>query len=259
MPEMHHASPVGYAFKGYSMRADVMRNMIECVLQECYVLGLYIPVISFDAKWFSLAIRDSHGKPLTMLQLQKDVYTEAKHKSKNDIVKSMLNANKLNASEFRNVIEKVDISYTIDDNVKICCPINVGKLIKRDAYKPSQHIVRLIRAEVQKVKRKKKPTGTEADQNAESDDTIIDTVSSNVILGCLPDEVLAFFDKSVVKHIESSILNKAVRHNKDCVNVGGLAKLFNAAEINEAERDETPSTGVQGESGNSIKNDNCID
>ena len=197
-----------------------------------------------------------------MLQLQKDVYTEAKHKSKNDIVKSMLNANKLNASEFHNVIEKVDISYTIDDNGKISCPIDVGKLIKRDVYKPSQHIVRLIRAEVQKVKGKKKPTETEADQNAESDDTIVDTVSSNVILGCLPDEVLAFFDKSVVneiEHIESSISNKAVRHNKDCVNVGGLADLFNAAEINEAERDETLSTSVQEEKGNSIENDNCID
>ena len=193
------------------MRADVMRNMIECVLQECYVPGLYIPVISFDAKWFSLAIRDSHGKPLTMLQLQKDVYTEAKHKSKNDIVKSMLNANKLNVSEFHNIIEKIDISYTIDDNGKISCPIDVGKLLKRDAYKQSQHIVRLIRAEVQKVKGKKKPS------------------------------------------------NKAVWHNKDCVNVGGLAELFNAAEINEAERDETPSTSVQGESGNSIENDNCID
>ena len=174
----------------------------------------------------------------------------------------MLNANKLNASEFHNVIEKVDISYTIDDNGKISCPIDVVKLIKRDVYKPSQHIVRLIRAEVQKVKGKKKPTETEADQNAESDDTIVDTVSSNVILGCLPDEVLAFFDKSVVneiEHIESSISNKDVRHNKDCVNVGGLADLLNAAEINEAERDETLSTSVQEEKGNSIENDNCID
>ena len=109
---------------------------------------------------------------------------------------------------------------------------------------------------------KKKPTETEADQNAESDDTVINTVSSNVKLGCLPDEVLAFFDKSVVneiKNIESSISNKAVRHNKDCVNVGGLAELFNAAEINEAKRDETPSTSVQEERGNSIENDNCID
>ena len=64
--------------------------MVECVLQECYVRGLYIPVISFDEQCFSLAIRDSHGNPLTMLQLQKDVYTEAKHKSKTDIVKNSL-------------------------------------------------------------------------------------------------------------------------------------------------------------------------
>ena len=120
MPEIHHASPVAYAFKGYSMRSDVMRNMIECVLQECYERGLYTPVVSFDGQWFSLAIRDSSGKPLTMLQLQKDVNAEAKRKSKND-------ANKLYASEFHDVIEKVDISYSIDDNGKINCPVKVGK------------------------------------------------------------------------------------------------------------------------------------
>ena len=60
--------------------------------------------------------------------------------------------------------------------------------------------MRLIRADVQKVKGKK--TEREADQNAESDDTIIDTVSSSVILGCLPDEVLASLDKSVVDEIK---------------------------------------------------------
>ena len=262
MPEIHHASPVAYAFKGYSMRSDVMRNMIECVLQECYERGIYTPVVSFDGQWFSLAIRDSSGRPLTMLQLQKDVYAEAKRKSKNDIIKSMLNANKLNASEFHDVIEKVDISYSIDDNWKINCPVEVGKLINGDVYRPSQHVVRLIRTEVQKTKGAKKQTETEADLSNESDDTVTDTVTSNVILGCLPDEVLASLDISVVneiKRIESSMSNTSPGHNKQCLTVGGLAEFFHDAETNDTERDETPSTSAQEENGTSIENDIRID
>ena len=96
------------------MKSDVMRSMIECVLEECYKRGLYTPVVSFDGQWFFLAVRDTSGKPLTILQLQKDAYAEAKHESKSDLVKSMLNANKLNATDFYDVIEKTDISYTID-------------------------------------------------------------------------------------------------------------------------------------------------
>ena len=156
MPEMHHASPIAYTFKGYSMKSDVMRSMIECVLEECYKRDLYTPVVSFVGQWFSLAVRDTSGKPLTILQLQKDVYAEAKHESKSDLVKSMLNANKLNATDFfYDVMEKADISYTIDENGKINSPIVVGKLLNGDMYTPSQHIVRLIRTEVQKTKDRK--------------------------------------------------------------------------------------------------------
>ena len=32
MPETHHASPIAYAFNGYSMKSGIMRNIIECVL-----------------------------------------------------------------------------------------------------------------------------------------------------------------------------------------------------------------------------------
>ncbi|MEW8545287.1 MAG: hypothetical protein AB2693_17330 [Candidatus Thiodiazotropha sp.] len=260
MPEMHHAAPVAYAFNGYSMRSDVMRNMVERVLHECYIRDLYVPVVSFDGQWYSLAIRDSHGKPLTLLQLQKDVYTEAKHKSKNDLVKSMLDANKLNVTEFHDVIEKAEISYTIDDNGKINCPIEFGKLINGDVYSPSQHIVRLIRTEVRKTRDEKKSTDTEADISSESGDTATDTVTSNVILGCLPDEAIASLDKSVVneiKRIESSISNASPGNHTPCLTVDGLAEFFDAAETNTTESEvlEAPKTITQEESAASIEND----
>ena len=76
--ESQHASPIAYALKGYSMKTKVMRLMLDRVLQVCYETGLYCPVISFDGQWYLIAIRDNNDKPLTMLQLQKDVFQEAK-------------------------------------------------------------------------------------------------------------------------------------------------------------------------------------
>ena len=80
--EVKHAVPVAYACKGYSMKTDTMRHMIRCVLEECYNRGLYTPIVAIDGQWYNIAVRDSSGNPLTLLQLQKDIYNEAKKETK---------------------------------------------------------------------------------------------------------------------------------------------------------------------------------
>ena len=45
---------------------------MEFVLLECHRRGLYVPVCSLDG--YRLAVRDRSDNPLTLLQLQKEVW-----------------------------------------------------------------------------------------------------------------------------------------------------------------------------------------
>ena len=47
-------------------------------LQSCYDQGIHVACTCFDGQWFRLAVRDANDKPLTLLQLQKDVHAEAR-------------------------------------------------------------------------------------------------------------------------------------------------------------------------------------
>lgn len=82
-PEFPHAFPVAYALKGYSMRSDIMRKMIQDVLNELFVQGLYTPVVSYDGQWASLSVKNEFGEQLTLLELQRSVYNGVKQMKKN--------------------------------------------------------------------------------------------------------------------------------------------------------------------------------
>lgn len=94
-PEMPHAIPIAYGLKGYSLKSESLRNMINHVVQTCHASGLHVPVISFDGQWARIAMRDKDGKPLTILQLQKDVQTEARKMTKPEQTKRLMDANRI--------------------------------------------------------------------------------------------------------------------------------------------------------------------
>lgn len=81
-PERIHAVPIAYALKGYSLKAEQMRSMCRDVIKACVDKGLRVVCLSFDGQWLTLVHRDHDGKPLTLLQLQKDVYKIASKESK---------------------------------------------------------------------------------------------------------------------------------------------------------------------------------
>ncbi|KAH3847300.1 hypothetical protein DPMN_089620 [Dreissena polymorpha] len=70
-----------------------MRTIAEHVMNECRNAGIHIPAVSFDGQWHVLSVRDDNDKPLTVLQLQKDVWREVE-KKKVDIVKELKDLNK---------------------------------------------------------------------------------------------------------------------------------------------------------------------
>ncbi|CAG2203306.1 unnamed protein product [Mytilus edulis] len=95
-------APVCWFPKGYSLTTNVFRNIVENVHNQCHTAGVHIPCSSFDGQWHNLAVRDKDGKPLTMLQLQKDVWQENCRLQKNEIIKWLCAQNctvKLSKSE----------------------------------------------------------------------------------------------------------------------------------------------------------------
>ena len=82
-----------------------MQTMLNEILQKCYNLELYVPAVSFDGQWSNLAVRSNTGAPLTILQLQKDVYKEAKRMSRNEIMTIIKNSNKVSVRTLNDVLE----------------------------------------------------------------------------------------------------------------------------------------------------------
>ena len=80
--EIPHALPVTCAMKGYSLPIRTMRSMLEEVLQACHDGGIHVACTAFDGQFIKLALRDLNDRPLTLAQLQKDVYSEAKANSR---------------------------------------------------------------------------------------------------------------------------------------------------------------------------------
>ena len=71
--------------------------MEDLDLEECY--KRHTPIDSFDGQWYNIVVWDSFGKPLTLLQLQKGVYNEAKKKRKVSLIKRMALSNLLQETD----------------------------------------------------------------------------------------------------------------------------------------------------------------
>ncbi|CAG2226539.1 unnamed protein product [Mytilus edulis] len=129
IPERQHSVPIGYAMKGYSMTTDVMRNMVNDILEKCYHGGLYVPVISFDGQWYTIAVRSANNEPLTILQLMKDVYKQARSIKKSDMLKHMKQINLV-----PKLSNREEVFELIDNQVEDKITILNGKELKTPIY-----------------------------------------------------------------------------------------------------------------------------
>lgn len=71
------------------MTTQTMRTMNEHILEECNARGIDIVCTCFDGQWIKLATRDVDERPLTVLQLQRDVYETASKEKRNTILKHL--------------------------------------------------------------------------------------------------------------------------------------------------------------------------
>ena len=87
-------APVCWFPKGYSLTTETLRNLLEHVQTSCQEAGLHIPAISFDGQWHNVAVRGIDNKPMTLLQLQKDVWRDTEKMQKSAIIQKFVELNK---------------------------------------------------------------------------------------------------------------------------------------------------------------------
>ncbi|VDI01697.1 Hypothetical predicted protein [Mytilus galloprovincialis] len=213
--ETPHALPIAYALKGYSMKTDVMRKMLDQVLLECYHRGLYIPVVSFDGQWNNVAIRDNNGKPLTILQLQKDVFNQAKRETKSAILNMISRSNIVKVNDMETAKQQIDISYNKDDAGYITSPIYVGCAIgSPNKFTPSKHVIDLI-VNASASKLHQEVVEPEAEGTSLSANTVEET-DQEFVINTLPVDVIGCLDVDIIKNIET-VQYKLHEHNQDIV------------------------------------------
>ena len=95
--EHNNAHILAYGMKGFTLLTDTYRKMLLYVLSLCKAKNLYIPLVTSDSAFQRVAVRSASNEPLTLLQLQKDVWSEAKKTQKSAIISHFKNLNKFNS------------------------------------------------------------------------------------------------------------------------------------------------------------------
>ena len=179
--------------------------MTEMVLGECFKKGLYTPVCSFDGQWSALVVRDRNNNPLTVLQLQKYVFTKVKKMPKSEILSKIFNSNCVDAgslSSIRDINRKLDI--------EICEPRNsvYVKSVPSSCFRMSKHLVGILK-EI-----KKNSTETQCGD--------IDTTS---IVSSLPLYVISVIGDNLSEEI-SKIKEVPMIQSQTEMSLTGLSKLY---------------------------------
>ena len=108
--ERNNAHILAYGMKGSSLLTDTYRKMLLYVLSLCKAKNLYIPLVTSDSAFQRVAVRSATNEPITLLQLQKDVWSEAKKTQKSAIISHFKNLNKFD-SECVNVSSHPIVVY----------------------------------------------------------------------------------------------------------------------------------------------------
>ena len=87
--ELNNAHPIVYALKGSSMTNECFKRMTQHVIAACEENGLHVLATSSDGQWHRFGVRNWAEEPLTILQLQKDIWNKEKAKPKSTVLTEM--------------------------------------------------------------------------------------------------------------------------------------------------------------------------
>jgi len=87
--EINNAHPVAYALKGPSMSNEAFGGMVEQVIGACESYGFKVLATASDGQWHKYGVRDRDNRPLTILQLQKDLWVTVRKIQKQEQLKEI--------------------------------------------------------------------------------------------------------------------------------------------------------------------------
>ncbi|MEW8545065.1 MAG: YqaJ viral recombinase family protein, partial [Candidatus Thiodiazotropha sp.] len=168
--EISNSHPIAYAMKGSSLPANNFRQMVDHVIAACESKGLPILVICTDGQWARYGARDFDEQPLTVLQVQRDTWKEAKSETKQNLQKWLKGLNFVN-TENENALAQICILKDSGNNNRLI----VGGLISTETKpKTSSSLLKVI---YQGIKRK---TTLVAAQDKSSQEMLTDPITSTV-------------------------------------------------------------------------------
>ena len=84
--EIPHSVPVAYAMTSYGISCDTVRKMCDDILDAAIEREIHVSLTTFDGAFFNLATRTSEGKPLTVMQLSKSIWSQVQKLSRVEVV-----------------------------------------------------------------------------------------------------------------------------------------------------------------------------
>lgn len=87
--------PIAYGLKDYRLTSQAFRNATEKVLKECRQRGIRVLSFATDGQWIQNMVRDRNKKPLTVYELQKDVWDNVQKLTKAEPVRTISSLNKI--------------------------------------------------------------------------------------------------------------------------------------------------------------------
>lgn len=248
--EQLHSVPIAYGLKGYSLPTSALREMIDTVLGEGVKRGLYTPVCSFDGQWSRIAVRDRHNRPLTVLQLQKDVFRECRKLSKPEIIRLMSSRNMIKSSEIK----------TQEDFSRLIGCSNQDKPNKSiTLWSKSEEKAFLVSSRTEELlKEKYSCTVTNVDR-----DEALDTQESvSEIMTLLPVSVVSQMDDELVNTVQSieqrTLPASTNSHTSDLDDLHELFTEENEPETSNTDRPEEKDTPAHTVEQSRLLNDNDI-
>ena len=126
---------------GFSLKMRAVRGILDDIVEECTSRGLHVKVISFDGQFLEFATTDADGLPLTICNLQKEIWKEAREISKKDILQFLLSMNDFpsitSIDDLLNhcYVEKSDEGIVSIRRI-VYAQKNVGQLLKKQGPLP---------------------------------------------------------------------------------------------------------------------------
>ena len=104
-----YTHPIAYAMKGYSLKVQTMRDMIQLLRNVLHENKIPILCECFDGQWANLAFKDEEGEPLTLLHLMNKSWESAHNVSRRGVLLKLKNLATFSTQDLVSVTQ--DLTY----------------------------------------------------------------------------------------------------------------------------------------------------